>query len=108
MTCEEYALIKGPLDGATFSLERDDVLGTDSIIVPTGQESLWQVASFDEGGAFVRFLVGELDSTVWFIYQYKYETSGRYIYAGILIRSDGRSKTQDVISRLKGENHGEE
>ena len=105
MIAEVFLLVKGPLDGASFHLERSEPYGVDCAIVPEGQEALWQVASFDEGGAYIRFLIGALESTAWLIYQYKLdeEQPGRYICAGILLRGDGRSKTKDVIARLRGE-----
>ena len=103
--CEEFMLIGGPFDGATFHLEKDDISGNMSIILPPGQPFLWQIASFDEGGKFIRFLSGALDSTAWRLYQYAVSNkeAWRYNYAGIKIQGNGKSTTADILARLKGE-----
>lgn len=103
MIAEEYDLTGGPLDGTKFSLEEDAITGQPTIMALPGQEDLWLVASFDEKGEFLRFLVGESQTTAWNVYQYKLWKPGRYIYAGILVRSDGRSTGEEVMRKLKGE-----
>lgn len=104
MTAEEYALCAGPLDGCTFSVEEDAISGHPAVVVPPGQENLWFVASFDEQGEKVRFLTGpSLDSRSWTVHQYSYWKPGRYQYAGVLVRGDGRATAADVVRKLKGE-----
>lgn len=102
MTAEEYGLIGGPLDGCTFSLDTDHITNQPCVMAPQGQGELWLVASFDEGGDYVRFLIGERQSTHWNVHQYRLDQPGKYKYAGVLIRSDGKARTEDVLRKLKG------
>lgn len=94
----------GPLDGCTFSLEEDDISGQPTIVTPEGQDTLWLLASFDEGGDFVRFLLApHANSTAWKVIQYRSAKVGRYDYAGVLVQPDGISTAADIIRKLKGE-----
>jgi hypothetical protein len=101
MIAEEYALLNGPLDGCAFSLEEDAISGAPAVMALPGQDALWLVASFDEGGKFVRFLIGERHSAAWNVHQYREGAPGRYAYAGVLVRSDGRTTGEEIMRKLK-------
>lgn len=102
MIAEEYLLSGGPLDGLTFNIDTDPITNQPCIMAPQGSDEAWLVASFDEGGDFIRFLVGQRNTVAWAVHQYRLGEPGQYKYGGVLIRSDGTANVEEVIRKLKG------